>query len=112
MRVAFSSIKITPKNYVGMPLAGYIRQTACIDKLDNIKANGVLIEESGTSYDRKHILLISLDLLKIPLTLVNYIKKKISDKYKFIEQFINKEYSYLLYKLSGFFIKIGNLFLV
>ena len=81
MRVAFNRIKITPENYIGMAMAGYTRPDPCLDKLDNIYAHGVLIEATNKN---KNLLLISLDLLKVPLSIANYIKRKIKDEFSFL----------------------------
>ncbi|MHA1658330.1 MAG: hypothetical protein ACTSUT_04300 [Promethearchaeota archaeon] len=85
MKVAFNKIKITPKNYIGMPLAGYTRKEPCLGKLDDIHAHGILIESSSLGTSKKMLLLISMDLLKVPLSLANYIKKKINDEFISIE---------------------------
>ncbi|MFX0153347.1 MAG: hypothetical protein ACFE9Q_02370 [Candidatus Hodarchaeota archaeon] len=77
MRVSFSKIKITPKDFIGRPMAGYTRKHPCLGKLDDIFAYGVLIV--GKS-ERSELLLISLDLLKIPIALCDYIKRKIKKK--------------------------------
>lgn len=82
MRVAFSRIKITPKNYIGMAMAGYTRPDPCLGKLDNIYAHGVLIEATNRN---NNLLLISLDLLKVPLSIANYIKRKIRDDFSFLD---------------------------
>ncbi len=84
MKVAFSKIKITPKNVIGVPMAGYTRKEPCSGKLDDIFAHGVLIEGTSQETIKKHILLISLDLLKVPLVLASYIKEKINHQFSFI----------------------------
>ena len=53
MKVAFSHIQITPKAYVGMPMAGYTRPDVCKGKLDDIHAYGVLIEENENRGEKK-----------------------------------------------------------
>ena len=78
MRVAFNKILITPKDYIGKPLAGYTRPHFCVGKLDDIYAHGILIENKNK--EDQYILLLSLDLLKIPLALVNYIKSTLESK--------------------------------
>ncbi len=77
MKVAFSRIKITPKNYVGMPMAGYARPDPCMGKLDDIYAHGILMEDSQKGNNKEYLLLISTDLLKVPLSIANYIKNSI-----------------------------------
>lgn len=53
MKVSFSKIKITPKEYIGVPMAGYTRKDPCLGKLDDIHANGVLIESSSLKMGKK-----------------------------------------------------------
>jgi hypothetical protein len=77
MRVSFSKKIITPKDFIDKPMAGYTRKNPCLGKLDDIYAYGVLIEGKSGERGKKELLLISLDLLKIPISLCNYIKKKI-----------------------------------
>ena len=79
MNVAFGKIKITPKDYMGKPMAGYARKGPCLGKLDDIHAYGVLITQNNKN---KNLLLISVDILKLPLSIVEYIKKKLILKFK------------------------------
>ncbi len=74
MKVAFSRINITPKNVIGMAMAGYTRPDPCKGILDEIHAYGVLIESKN---DNNQLLLLSVDILKLPLSITNYMKKKI-----------------------------------
>ena len=78
MKVAFSRINITPKDYVGKPLAGYGRKDPCLGKLDDIHAYGNLITLNGKEGST---LLISVDILKLPLSIVEYIKRKLILKF-------------------------------
>ena len=78
MNVAFNKISITPKDYIGKPMAGYARKDPCLGKLDDIHAYGVLISQNNT---KKNLLLISVDFLKLPLSIVEYIKKKLVFKF-------------------------------
>ena len=106
MRVAFSKIKITPKDYIGMPMAGYTRPDACLGKLDDIYAYGVLIEESELKNKKKQVLLISLDTLKVPLVLGNYIKEKLNAKFTYLESeyiFIHATHTHSAPDLTGEF---------
>ena len=80
MKVAFGKIKITPKDVIGKPMAGYSRPDPCKGILDDIYAHGVLIEDIVLGDVKKKLLLISLDLLKIPLLVSDYIKEKIKDE--------------------------------
>ncbi len=84
MRVAFDNITITPKNYIGMPMAGYTRPDPCLGKLDDIFAYGILLEASNKDIVNKYLLLISLDLLKIPMSIADYIKLKIKKLFDFL----------------------------
>lgn len=84
MKVAFNNIKITPKNYIGMPMAGYTRPDPCLGKLDDIFAYGILLEASNKDSPNKFLLLISLDLLKVPISIANYIKSRINSIFKFL----------------------------
>jgi len=47
MKVAFSKLNITPKEYVSKPLAGYTRKNPCLGKLDDIYVHSVLIESNS-----------------------------------------------------------------
>lgn len=79
MKVAFARIKITPKNYVGIPLAGYTPMPACDGKLDDVHAHGVLLEDVALGNIKRHLLLISMDILKPALLFSDYIKEKIQE---------------------------------
>ncbi|MHA2430033.1 MAG: hypothetical protein ACXACC_03255 [Promethearchaeota archaeon] len=75
MKVAFSRVNITPKEFIGKSMAGYTRKDPCRGKLDDIHAYGVLIEKDSSN--KEYLLLISIDTLKIPLSIGNYFKNKI-----------------------------------
>ncbi|GAG00465.1 unnamed protein product, partial [marine sediment metagenome] len=81
MKVAFNRTKITPKDYIGKPMAGYSRKDPCLGKLDDIHAYGVLLS-IGNSNNKHHLLMISVDILKLPLSIVEYIKKRLILKFK------------------------------
>ena len=49
MNVAFNKIKITPKDYIGKPMAGYARKDPCLGKLDDVHAYGVLINQNDNN---------------------------------------------------------------
>ncbi len=78
MNVAFNKISITPKDYIGKPMAGYARKDPCLGKLDDIHAYGVLISQNNKN---TNLLLISVDILKLPLSIVEYIKRKLVSKF-------------------------------
>ena len=81
MKVAFNRTKITPKDYIGKPMAGYSRKDPCLGKLDDINAYGALIDmDNGNNH--LHVLMISIDTLKLPLSIVEYIKKRLILKFK------------------------------
>jgi len=86
MKVAFSKIRLTPKNYVGMPMAGYSRPDPCLGKLDDIFAYGVLIEQEKSYEYNKFLLLLSFDLLKIPLSIASYFKERIQKNFQTIRE--------------------------
>ncbi len=86
MRVAIDKIKITPKKLIGTPLAGYTRKEPCRGKWDDIHAYGVLIESNGSSSSDQYLLLLSLDLLKIPLSLANYMKRQLINHYSELKE--------------------------
>ena len=78
MKASFGKTIITPKNGGhGVPMAGYTRQFPAQGKLDNLYARGALIEEIHKDNVKKRLLVLSLDLLKIPLAVSEYIKTKI-----------------------------------
>ena len=113
MKVSFSKIKITPKDYMGVPMAGYTRKDPCLGKLDDIYANGVLIEGSSLKNAKENLLLISLDLLKVPLVWANYVKKKINDEFKFLDPeniLIHATHTHSAPDLTGEFHWPGNAF--
>jgi hypothetical protein len=85
MKVAFNRINITPKNYIGMPMAGYARPDPCLGKLDDIYAYGILLEALSNNNSNNYLLFISLDLLKVPISIANYIKAKIIYICKFLK---------------------------
>ncbi|NHJ23479.1 MAG: hypothetical protein EAX89_02820 [Candidatus Lokiarchaeota archaeon] len=80
MKVAFNRISITPKDYKGKPLAGYSRKEPCLGILDNIHAYGVLISNNNEEGKERNLLLISIDILKLPLSIVDYVKKRLMVK--------------------------------
>ena len=85
MKVAFSKISITPKDVIGKAMAGYSRPDPCLGILDEIHSYGVLIEENNQGDNKKYLLLISLDLLKVPISIADYIKKKLKSEFNYLE---------------------------
>jgi hypothetical protein len=81
LKVAFGKTIITPPNLSeGFPMAGYYREKKAYGVLDHVFARGVLIEDDFLGNIKKPLLLISLDLTKAPLLILNYIKEKIQSK--------------------------------
>ncbi|MBD3195574.1 MAG: hypothetical protein GF317_10990 [Candidatus Lokiarchaeota archaeon] len=82
MKVSFSKIKITPKNLDGVRMAGYARPDTCKGTLDDIFAHATLIlSSSENNNDKEKLLLISIDILKFPISVADYVKKKISEAF-------------------------------
>jgi hypothetical protein len=103
MHVAFDKISITPKDYVGKPLAGYARKDPCLGKLDDIQAHGVLITQDNKN---TNLLLISVDILKLPLSIVEYIKNKLISKFDLLNSdaiIIHATHTHSSFDLTGEF---------
>lgn len=110
MNVAFNKIKITPKDYIGKPMAGYSRKESCLGKLDDIHAYGVLINQN--KYDT-NLLLISVDTLKLPISIVEYMKKKLILKFKSLNSdaiIIHATHTHSSFDLTGEFYYPGGVF--
>ncbi|MFX1408658.1 MAG: hypothetical protein ACFFBW_17035, partial [Promethearchaeota archaeon] len=106
MKVAFNRVSITPKDYIGKPLAGYTRKDPCLGKLDDIFAYGVLIESSSSKENNDFLLLISVDTLKLPLSITKYIKEKIKNNHSSIQEeqiIIHATHSHASFDLTGEF---------
>ena len=104
MKVAFDKVSITPKDYYGKPLAGYDRKERCLGKLDDIHANGVFLRLEDKS--DSNLLLISVDILKLPFSIVEYIKNKIIKKFNFLhpdEIVIHATHTHASFDLTGEF---------
>ena len=105
MKVAFNRTKITPEDYIGKPMAGYARKDPCLGKLDDIHAYGVLINIDGNN-NNHHLLMISVDILKLPLSIVEYIKKRLISKFKPLkpdEIFLHATHTHSSFDLTGEF---------
>lgn len=110
MNVAFSKVKITPRDYIGKPLAGYSRKDLCLGKLDDIHAYGVLINQDKNN---NNLLLISVDTLKLPLSIVEYIKKNLILKFKSLNSdtiIIHATHTHSSFDLTGEFYYPGGTF--
>ena len=111
MKVAFNKTKITPKDYIGKPMAGYTRKDPCLGRLDDIHAYGVLIN-IDIGNNKKHLLFISVDMLKLPLSIVEYIKKKLISKFKPLkpdEIFLHATHTHSSLDLTGEFYYPGGI---
>ncbi|MHA1391053.1 MAG: hypothetical protein ACTSQT_02270 [Promethearchaeota archaeon] len=105
MKVAFNKTKITPKDYIGKPMAGYSRKDPCLGKLDDIHAYGVLLN-IDSSNNKHHLLMISVDILKLPLSIVEYIKKRLISKFRLLkpdEIFLHATHTHSSFDLTGEF---------
>ncbi|MHA1349566.1 MAG: hypothetical protein ACTSSC_04190 [Promethearchaeota archaeon] len=105
MKVAFNKTKITPKDYIGKPMAGYSRKDPCLGKLDDIHAYGVLLN-IDSSNNKHHLLMISVDILKLPLSIVEYIKKRLISKFRPLkpdEIFLHATHTHSSFDLTGEF---------
>ena len=112
MEVAFNKIIITPKDYIGKPMAGYARKDLCLGKLDDIHAYGVLINIDKNG-NKKHLLMISVDILKLPLSIVEYIKRRLISKFKPLkpnEIFLHATHTHSSFDLTGEFYYPGGTF--
>lgn len=81
MQVAFGRVNVTPEQVIGKPLAGYTPVPLCTGKLDDIHARGVLVEDTVLGNVKKYTLFLSLDFLKLPLLVTDYIKEKIQEAF-------------------------------
>jgi len=84
MKVAFNKITITPKDVIGKAMAGYTRPDPCKGILDKIHAYGVLIESKD---DNKQLLLLSIDILKLPLSITKYMKMKLLKEFPSLDSY-------------------------
>ena len=106
MQVAFSKISITPKEYIGKALAGYTRKEACSGKLDDLYAYSALIECPDSNSENRFLVLIAVDLLKIPISISNYIKDKIIETHSFLKKeqiLIHATHTHAGFDLTGEF---------
>jgi hypothetical protein len=81
MKVAFGTVNITPNDFCGKALAGYTRKEPCLGKLDDLYAHTILLSNGSANGENSFFLLISIDLLKIPLSICSYIKTRILQFY-------------------------------
>ncbi len=83
MKGALGSIDISPRDISrGYAMAGYSRKHVACGVLDPVQASGVLVEDIHPALGiRKHLLIIAIDTLKLPMVFVDYIKEKIQETY-------------------------------
>jgi len=101
MKVAFGKKTITQLNFIGMSLAGYTRKKPCLGKLDDIHVHGILIEEN-----QDYLLMLSFDMLKLPLAIVEYMKTKIISIFPYIKAeniLIHATHTHASFDLTGEF---------
>ena len=77
MKVAFGKISITPSDVSKIAMAGYTRPHFANGKLDDVCARAVLMEDIVDGNIKKRFLMISLDVLKVPMVFCQYIKDEI-----------------------------------
>ncbi|MHA2289792.1 MAG: hypothetical protein ACXABG_13490 [Promethearchaeota archaeon] len=107
MNVAFSKVKITPKDFIGKPMAGYARKDPCLGILDDIHAYGALIVFNNKN---TNLLLISVDILKLPLSIVEYLKKRLILKFSTLKKdaiIIHATHTHSSFDLTGEFYYLG-----
>jgi neutral ceramidase len=112
MKVAFSKINITTNEYIGKAMAGYTRKEPCLGKLDDIYAYGVLIERNSKAKESNYLLMISIDTLKLPISIVEYAKRKITNKFKSLDLrniIIHATHTHSSFDLTGEFFWPGGL---
>ena len=87
MKVAFGKINITPPEIAKgeaakINMAGYSRKHYARGVLDPVMSHGVLIEDIILGNVKKQLLFITIDTLKIPMKVVDYIKERLQDEYR------------------------------
>lgn len=112
MDVAFSKINITPREYIGKPLAGYTRKEPCSGKLDDLYAYSLLIDCANSDSNENFLLIIAIDLLKIPISISKYIKEKIIKSHNFLRKeqiLIHATHTHAGFDLTGEFFWPGGI---
>ncbi len=82
MQVAFGRISVTPDDLSGISLAGFYRKRRAQGVLDTLYARGILMEDTILGNVKKQVLLVSVDTMKVPLKLTDFIKQKVFDAHK------------------------------
>ena len=75
MKVAFGKISITPSDVSKIAMAGYTRPHFANGKLDDVCARAVLMEDIVDGNIKKRFLMISLDVLKVPMVFCQLLVK-------------------------------------
>jgi hypothetical protein len=115
MRVAFGKTMITPPEklggYIGRPMAGYTPIPTCDSKYDELFAYAVLIESIVNQNIKRYYLLISMDILQIPLSVTEYIKDKLKDHFPIYpnQVLIHATHTHKSFDMTGTFSKGGNM---
>nr|MDO8084180.1 neutral/alkaline non-lysosomal ceramidase N-terminal domain-containing protein [Candidatus Sigynarchaeum springense] len=88
MKVAFGKIDITPPELQAgkgeaakIAMAGYSRDHYARGILDPLMVHAVLVEDTTLGNIERRFLFISIDTLKIPMKLADYIKEKIQKRF-------------------------------
>ena len=92
-------------------MAGYTRENPCLGKLDDIHAYGVLINVD-ISNNKHNLLIISVDTLKLPLSIVEYVKKRLISQFNQLkpdEIFLHATHTHASFDLTGEFYYPGGL---
>jgi hypothetical protein len=114
MRAAFGKILITPPDFLGgpfgRPMAGYTPIPTCNSKYDDIYANALLLETPVLGNVPKYLLLISMDILQIPLMVADYIKEKVNDYYPIYPSaiLVHATHTHKSFDMTGTFSRGGN----
>nr|MDO8108785.1 neutral/alkaline non-lysosomal ceramidase N-terminal domain-containing protein [Candidatus Sigynarchaeota archaeon] len=114
MKVAFGKIDITPPEIalgeaakIGM--AGYGRNHYARGVLDPLMVHGVLIEDVILGNVKKRLLFISIDTLLVPLSVAEYIKKKIQERYRIApsQVLVHATHTHSAQEISGMYHWVG-----
>lgn len=112
MKVAIGRISITPADVSKIAMAGYTRPHFANGKLDDVYAHGILMEDIVEGNIKKRFLMLSLDVLKIPLVFGQYIKDEIKKNADFAlghgQIFIHGTHTHSAPDLTGEFYWPGN----
>ncbi|MBD3350932.1 MAG: hypothetical protein GF364_05545, partial [Candidatus Lokiarchaeota archaeon] len=114
MQTALGKVIITPPKflggYKGHPMAGYTPMPTCKGKYDDIYAHAVLFKEKALDNVNKYFLIISMDVLQLPMLYTEYIKEKIEEKYQIHPNqiLIHATHTHKSFCMTGMFAFGGN----